>query len=91
MTPNQLAEAAFKEHGWEVAGNWVALATRRSDELRMNILRNNFEYRKANAPLTVAAGFVATESVPVTGTWNDNMNYLPYPGTEVEKNPNLKR
>lgn len=91
MTPNQLAEAAFKEHGWEVAGNWVALATRRSDELRMNILRNNFEYRKANAPLTVAAGFVATESVPVTGTWNDNMNYLLYPGTEVEKNPNLKR
>lgn len=91
MSANQLAEAAFQEHGWEVAGNWVSLVTRRSDELRMNLLRVNFEYRKANAPLEVATGFAVSESVPVMGTWNDNMNYLPYPGTEVEKNSNLKR
>uniref|UniRef100_A0AB33JG68 RagB/SusD family nutrient uptake outer membrane protein n=1 Tax=Prevotella sp. GTC17260 TaxID=3236796 RepID=A0AB33JG68_9BACT len=91
MSADQLAKAAFKEHGWEVAGNWVALVPRRSDEFRLNILKDNFEYRKSNAPLAVAEGFTATESVPVTGTWNDNMNYLPYPGSEVEKNPNLKR
>lgn len=91
MNAAQLAEAAWKEHGWEVAGYWVAMVTRRSDEFRLNVLKDNFEYRKVNAPLEVASGFTATESVPVTGTWNDNMNYLPYPGNEVEKNPNLHR
>lgn len=91
MNADQLADAAFKEHGWEVAGYWVALATRRSDMLRMNMLKDNFEYRKANAPIEVAPGITATESVKVTGEWDDNRNYLPYPNTDVEKNHNLKR
>jgi hypothetical protein len=26
-----------------------------------------------------------------SGTWNDDMNYMPYPNTDVEKNPNLHR
>lgn len=91
LTADQLAQAAWKEHGWEVAGYWVAMVTRRSDELRLNKLKDNFEYRKVNAPITVATGFTATESVPVQGTWNDNLNYMPYPGVEVAKNPNLKR
>lgn len=90
MSASQLAEAAWKEHGWEVAGYWVALATRRSDELRLNHLKVNFEYRAKNAPVTVS-GVQVKEKVPVSGSWNDNMNYLPYPNTEVEKNPNLKR
>lgn len=91
MNAGQLAEAAVKEHGWEIAGNWVALVTRRSDEFRLNRLKDNFEYRKANAPLEVTKGFKAKESVAVTGSWTENMNYMPYPGGEVEKNPNLKR
>lgn len=91
MNADQLAEAAWKEHGWEIAGYWVAMVTRRGDELRLNKLKENFEYRKTNAPITVATGFTATESVPVQGTWNDNLNYMPYPGIEVGKNPNLKR
>lgn len=90
MTADQLATAAWKEHGWEVAGYWVALATRRSDEFRMNHLKENFAYRAANAPVTIQ-GVKVQEKVPVTGSWNDNMNYMPYPSTEVEKNPNLKR
>ncbi len=91
MTATQLAAAAWKEHGWEIAGYWVAMVTRRSDEFRLDKLKENFEYRKTNAPLEVATGYTATESVAVTGTWTDDMNYMPYPGTEVEKNPNLKR
>lgn len=91
MTAEQLAQACYEEHGWEVAGYWVALVTRRADQFRMNDLKNTFARRVANAPITVAPGFTATEAVPVKGTWNDDMNYIPYPQSEVEKNPNLKR
>lgn len=91
MSANELAEAAYMEHGWEVAGYWVAMVTRRSDEFRMNRLKENFEYRKANKPLEVATGFTAQESVLVTGSWSDNLIYMPYPDTEVEKNGNLHR
>lgn len=91
MSADQLAKAAVKEHGWEIAGYWVALVTRRSDEFRLNMLKENFEYRKTNIPLEVSPGITAKESVPVMGSWTENMNYFPYPGAEVEKNPNLKR
>lgn len=91
MNADQLAQACYEEHGWEVAGYWVALVTRRADQFRMNDLKNTFARRVTNAPITVAPGFTATESVPVKGTWNDDMNYIPYPQSEVEKNANLKR
>lgn len=93
MTADQLAEACYIEHGWEVAGYWVAMVTRRSDEFRMNELKKNFDYRVANQPVEIVPGILASESVPVVrSTWaGDESIYLPYPDTEVEKNPNLKR
>lgn len=93
MTASQLAEACYIEHGWEVAGYWVAMVTRRSDEFRMNELKKNFDYRVANPEIEVAPGIKAKESVAVVkSTWNgDNSIYVPYPDTEVEKNPNLNR
>lgn len=95
MSAAQLAEACYIEHGWEVAGNWVSMVTRRSDELRMDELKNNFEYRVANAPIVVAKEggkeYTAQESVTVKGTWSEDRIYCPYPTTDGEKNPNLKR
>ena len=95
MSAAQLAEACYIEHGWEVAGNWVSMVTRRSDELRMDELKKNFEYRIANAPIVVAKEgdkeYTAKESVTVKGTWSEDRIYCPYPTTDVEKNPNLKR
>ena len=95
MNAEQLAEACYIEHGWEVAGNWVSMVTRRSDELRMNELKKNFDYRVANAPLVVAVengkNITAKESVTVSGSWTEDRIYCPYPTTDVEKNPNLKR
>lgn len=93
LTADQLAEAAYWEHGWEVAGYWVAMVTRRSDEFRMNRLKENFDYRVANAPIEVAPGITAKESVAVTkSAWaGDESIYIPYPNNEVEKNPNLRR
>lgn len=95
MSAAQLAEACYIEHGWEVAGNWVSMVTRRSDELRMDELKKNFEYRVANAPIVVAKEggkeYTAKESVTVKGTWSKDRIYCPYPTTDGEKNPNLKR
>ena len=97
MTADQLAEACYIEHGWEVAGQWTQMVTRRADEFRMNELKKNFDYRVANKPVVVAVEngkeYTAKESVPVVkSTWaGDESIYCPYPTTEVEKNPNLKR
>ena len=95
MSAAQLAEACYIEHGWEVAGNWVSMVPRRSDELRMDELKKNFEYRVANAPIVVAKEggkeYTAKESVTVKGTWSEDRIYCPYPTTDGEKNPNLKR
>ena len=95
MSAAQLAEACYIEHGWEVAGNWVSMVTRRSDELRMDELKKNFEYRVANAPIVVAKEggkeYTAKESVTVKGPWSEDRIYCPYPTTDGEKNPNLKR
>ena len=93
MSADQLAKACLEEHGWEVAGNWCAMVTRRSDEFRMNQLKENFDYRVANQPITIVPGITAKESVSVVkSTWaGDNSIYIPYPDTEVEKNPNLVR
>lgn len=97
MTADQLAEACYIEHGWEVAGQWTQMVTRRADEFRMNELKKNFDYRVANKPIVVAVEngkeYTAKESVPVVkSTWaGDESIYCPYPTTEVEKNPNLKR
>ena len=95
MSTAQLAEACYIEHGWEVAGNWVSMVTRRSDELRMDELKKNFEYRVANAPIVVAKEggkeYTAKESVTVKGTWSEDRIYCPYPTTDGEKNPNLKK
>lgn len=95
MSAAQLAEACYIEHGWEVAGNWVSMVTRRSDELSMDELKKNFEYRVANAPIVVAKEggkeYTAKESVTVKGTWSVDRIYCPYPTTDGEKNPNLNR
>lgn len=95
MSAAQLAEACYIEHGWEVAGNWVSMVTRRSDELRMDELKKNFEYRVTNAPVVISKKgdkeYTAQESVTVTGPWSEDRIYCPYPTTDGEKNPNLKR
>ncbi len=94
MSAAQLADACYIEHGWEVAGNWVSMVTRRADELRMNELQKNFNYRVANAPLVVAVengkDITAKESVTVQGPWSESRIYCPYPTSDGEKNPNLK-
>ena len=92
MNAQQLAEAAYDEHGWEVAGYWCAIVTRRADQFRMNRLKETFDERAANAPIEVAPGITAVEKNVFTNkTWNENLLYLPYPSVDALKNSNLKR
>lgn len=92
MTPEELAEAAYNEHGWEIAGYyWAGLATRARDMFRMYRYKEHFEYRKQNPEIEVAPGVFRKEAVEVTGTWDDNKMYAPYPYEDAILNPNLKR
>ncbi len=56
---SDLAEAAYREHGYEVTGYPLALVTRRSDQFRMNRLKEAWEYRRgAQATVLVPKGTV---------------------------------
>lgn len=60
-----IAEAAYLEHGYEVAGNAFSLVTRRADEFRMNRLKEAYDYRVGpQATVLVPAGTL-THSVRV--------------------------
>lgn len=89
MNASQLAEAALEEHGWEVAGYWVALVTRRADQFRMKLLQKTFEERVGNPEVEIVSGVKVKEGVEVSGTWNESRVYMPYPDTDAAKNPNL--
>ena len=57
MGAAELAEAAYMEHGFEVAGNVMSMVTRRADQFRMNRLKETFDYRKgAQNEVLVPAG-----------------------------------
>lgn len=90
MSPDELAEAAYNEHGWEMAGYyWGGIASRARDMFRMYRYKDHFEFRKKNEPIEVASGVFRKEAVTVIGTWDDSKMYVPYPYEDVILNPNL--
>ncbi|MDO4163852.1 MAG: RagB/SusD family nutrient uptake outer membrane protein [Bacteroides sp.] len=48
MSASELAEAAYVEHGYEVAGYALAMVTRRADEFRMERLKEGYDYRTSS-------------------------------------------
>ncbi len=65
MSPEELAEAAYNEHGWEMAGYyWGGIASRARDMFRMYRYKDHFEYRKENPEIEVAPGVKRKEIVP---------------------------
>ena len=92
MPPEELAEAGYNEHGWEIAGYyWGGLASRARDMFRMYRFKEHFEFRKQNPEIEVAPGVFRKEAVPVTGSWDDSRMYSPYPYEDAILNPNLHR
>lgn len=67
MSNDQLAEAAYNEHRYEVAGNVLGMVTCREDEFRMNRLKDVFDYRVGpQSDVLVPAGTL-THSVDAKG------------------------
>lgn len=80
MNSEQLAEAAYAEHGFEVAGNVLGMVTRRDDEFRMNRLKDAFDYRSGNqTEVLVPAGTlthsVNAQGVPFTYTLKEDLRF----------------
>ncbi len=73
---SDLAEAAYREHGYEVAGYPCALVTRRADEFRMDRLKAAWEYR------TGAQKSVLVPKGTVTQSQNANGEPFSYTTTE---------
>ncbi|KAA6344391.1 hypothetical protein EZS27_007979 [termite gut metagenome] len=92
LSGSDFAKAAVAEHGWEVAGYyWGNIACRYFDMERLELLKEHFEYRKANLGVEVA-GKIIKEIIPVdAGSWQENMAYAAYPARDKALNSNLKR
>jgi len=67
MTASELAEAAYKEHGYEVAGYVLALVTCRADEFRMERLKEHYDYRTGAQPDILVPAGTLTHSVDASG------------------------
>ena len=92
-TPKQFADFCVKEHGWEVAGYWVACQTRRMDQQRMELFAAAWAQRQKDhtVGVEIAPGVVLKEALAPVGTFSESKIYAPYPSTDVNLNPNLKR
>lgn len=67
MSASDLAEAAYEEHGYEVAGYVLAMVTRRSDEFRMNRLQEAHTYRAGQQSEVLVPAGTLTHSVDADG------------------------
>lgn len=65
---SDLAEAAYNEHGYEVAGYPFALVSRRADEFRMNRLKEAYDYRVGPQTSVLVPAGTLTHSVKADGT-----------------------
>ena len=67
MSADQLAEAAYTEHGYEVAGNVLGMVTRRDDEFRMNRVKEAHDFRAGEQDEVLVPAGTLTHSVDAQG------------------------
>ena len=67
LSGDALAEAAYDEHGYEVAGYVFALVTRRADQFRMNRLEEAYNYRAGSQDEILVPAGTLTHSVDDAG------------------------
>ena len=88
MGADALAEAAYNEHRWEIAGWWPATESCFNDMARMKKVEAHYNYRK-NPTSFNFGGVSLTEPYGPSGSWDDSKMFAPYPEQEVQRNPNL--
>jgi hypothetical protein len=95
MSPEQLAEAAYNEHGWEIAGwYWGSIAPRANDMQRMDRIKDHFNKRKSDPEYAFTDPDTGQtvrvhEMFGVEGEWHQSKMFAPYPAEEIERNPGL--
>jgi starch-binding outer membrane protein, SusD/RagB family len=92
MSAEELAEAAYNEHGWEIAGwYWGAIATRYNDMQRMDRVGDYYNTRKTNPEYTIpeSGGIKKKEPFAPTGEWSECLMFAPYPAEDVGRNSAL--
>jgi hypothetical protein len=95
MSADELAEAAYNEHGWEIAGwYWGAIAPRGNDMQRMDRIKDHFNTRKANPEYVftdpdTGEEIRVHELFGVEGEWSQSKMYAPYPSQDARRNPEL--
>ncbi|MDR2042006.1 MAG: RagB/SusD family nutrient uptake outer membrane protein [Tannerella sp.] len=95
MSASELAEAAYNEHGWEIAGwYWGAIAPRVNDMQRMDRIKDHFNTRKANPEYVFTDPDTGEEIrihdlFGVEGEWSQSKMYAPYPSQDARRNPAL--
>lgn len=92
MTASELAEAAYNEHGWEIAGwLWGAIDCRYNDMQRMDRVQDHFNTRVQNPTYVIpgAGGITRQEPNTPTGSWSESLMYVPYPEQDVNRNAAL--
>ena len=93
LSAAEFADLCVKEHGWEIAGNWMACQTRRFDEQRMELFAQAWAQRQKDhdTGVEVAPGVILKETLAPSGSFSEAAIYAPYPSTDVSLNPGLKR
>lgn len=66
MSAEQVAETAYQEHGYEVAGYVLAMVTRRADQFRLERLQDAYNYRTG----------AQTEVIVPAGTLTSSVKYV---------------
>jgi hypothetical protein len=97
MSAIELAEAAYDEHGWEIAGwYWGAIAPRANDMQRMDRIKNHFATRKTNPEYTFTNPDTGEtvrvsehDALRVEGEWSQSKMFAPYPEQDIRRNPLL--
>jgi hypothetical protein len=95
MSASELAEAAYNEHGWEIAGwYWGSIAPRANDMQRMDRMKDHFNKRKADPEYVFTDPDTGQlirvhEQFGTEGEWHPSKMYAPYPSEEIERNPEL--
>jgi hypothetical protein len=97
MSASELAEAAYNEHGWEIAGwYWGAIAPRVNDMQRMDRIKDHFNKRKDNPEYSFTDPDTGEtirvrehDALRVEVEWSQAKMYAPYPEQDARRNPAL--
>lgn len=92
LSASDFADLCAEEHGYEVAGYFTSLNTRRFDIQRLGKMQELYNQRKADhdSGVEVAPGVVLKEDMGPEVAYSESLIYHPKNNVDVGLNPNIK-